>query len=104
MVTFFFFSFFSLNTHVFEQKLPAQTGSPAAPWGKPQQRCARAMPWRRARAAWKLLGDEREEGSVGGAFPEASLGRKLGAETVDRVNTEAARGGVFFPQVADKEQ
>lgn len=51
-----------------------------------------------------MLGDEREEGSVGGAFPEASLGRKLGAETVDRVNTEAARGGVLFPQVADKEQ
>lgn len=34
-------------------------------------------------------------------FPKASLGRKLGAEIVERVNTEV---WFFFPQVADKEQ
>ena len=53
------------------------------------------------------MGDESKVGSVGGAFPKASLWRKSGAEMVDRVNTEGAQGGgVFFPgcrqRAADK--
>lgn len=47
-----------------------------------------------------MLGDESKVGSSGGTFPKASLGRKLGAEIVERVNTER----FFFSQVADKEQ
>lgn len=39
-----------------------------------------------------MLGDESRVGSSGGTFPKASLGRKLGAEIVERVNTE----GFFF--------